>query len=96
MVRNYEVALLLREGETLEATLKRVKDYLANAKGNLVGDNNMGNRQLAYPIRKNREDFFRAFYYFMKVEAESTILPEFERHIKIDNDVIRYMVLVEE
>lgn len=96
MVRKYEVAFLLKEGEIGKAIIERIKGYLSKVKGTLLGENDMGTRQLAYPIHRNREDFHRAFYYFIKAELETTVVVDLEKQIKFDEDIIRYMVVVEE
>ena len=47
-------------------------------------------------IHRNREDFHRAFYYFVKAEMEPTSILDLEHQIKFDEDIIRHMVVVEE
>lgn len=96
MVRNYEIAFLIKEGDIAKSVVERIKEALGKSKATVTGENDMGNRALAYVIRKNRQDFHRAFYYFVKTQADTTSIPEFERLIKFDEDIIRYMILVEE
>jgi len=93
MVRNYEIAFLLREGREKE-TIEAIKSYLEGLSANIENESDMGNRQLAYEIRKNRERFNRAFYYFLYLSIDPVNLPEFERKLKLNEDVIRYMVLL--
>lgn len=95
MARNYEIAFLLREGEPVAETKVRIKEYLDKIKATIVKDDDMGTRELAYIILKNREKFKRAYYYFVYAEAEQTQLPVFETSLKYDTDVIRYMILAE-
>ena len=96
MVRTYEVAFLIKEGEIAKAVVERIKEYFSKAKATVVSESDMGNRQLAYPIHRNREDFHRAFYYFVKAEMAPTQVKEFEHLLKFDEDVIRHMVLLGE
>ncbi len=93
MVREYEITFLIKEGEIVKSAVERIKDYLSKIKANLVSENDMGTRQLAYNIHRNREDFVRAFYYFIKVEMDTVTIPELERRIKFDEDIIRYMIV---
>jgi small subunit ribosomal protein S6 len=95
MVRNYELAFLIKEGEAAATVIERLKGYLTKIKATVVNENEMGIRQLAYTIRKNREDFTRAFYYFVKTEMKTDSIPALERHFKFDEGLIRYMILVE-
>ena len=47
-----------------------------------------GRRQLAYPIGRKEN----GYYIIAKFDAEPTTLPEFERALKLDDGVVRYLV----
>lgn len=96
MVRNYEVAFLLREGDAIKGAIERIKEYFGGIEASIEKDSDMGTRELAYEIIKNREKFKKAFYYFANVKAETTSLPDFETKLKYDTDVIRYMIVRED
>ena len=49
-----------------------------------------GRRQLAYPIGP-REN---GYYVVARFEAEPATLPEFERALKLDDSVLRYLVTI--
>ena len=51
-----------------------------------------GRRQLAYPIGR-REN---GYYVVARFGAEPTVLPEYERALKLDDDVVRYLVTLHE
>lgn len=95
MVRNYEIGFLLREGQEIENTVTRIKEYLERVNASMLSEESMGIRNLAYEIRKNREKFHKAFYYFVKAKTDPASLPELERLLKFDDSVIRYMILRE-
>ncbi len=92
MSRKYEIAFLIREGETIEETVKRIKGYFKKAELELVKEDNMGVKSLAYEIIKARESYHKAYYYFANVEGDATAIPVFEAAIKYDQDVIRHLV----
>ena len=92
MKRKYEIAFLIREGETVEPTVERVKSYLKKADLELLKEDNMGVRDLAYEIRKVRERFHKAYYYFVNTEGPAVAIAAFEEAIKYDQDVIRHLV----
>jgi len=96
MVKKYEIAFLIKEGEGAKSTAERIKEYLTKLKADIQKESELENRQLAYPIHKSREEFKRAYYYFLNVEMDTKSIPEFERNIKYDEDVIRHMILVED
>ncbi len=94
MKRKYEMAFLLKEGEPSVQAQSRLKDYLKRFNGVVVAESNMGVRELAYVIHKNRQKFVRAFYYFLDVEMDPSQVDAFEKLVHYDEDVIRHMVLV--
>jgi small subunit ribosomal protein S6 len=54
--------------------------------------NHWGKRTLAYPIKKHET----GYYVVAKFDADATALPEFERAIKLDEGVLRFLVVVNE
>jgi ribosomal protein S6 len=94
MKRKYEMAFLLKEGEASTQAQTRIKDYLKRFDGVVIGESNMGVRELAYVIHKNRQKFPRAFYYFVEAELDPARVEPFEKLVRYDEDVIRHMVLV--
>jgi small subunit ribosomal protein S6 len=51
-----------------------------------------GRRQLAYPIGKRET----GYYVVARFNVESNVLPEFERALKLDDSVVRYLVSLHE
>jgi small subunit ribosomal protein S6 len=51
-----------------------------------------GRRQLAYPIGR-REN---GYYVIAHFNAEANVLPEYERALKLDDGVVRYLVTIHE
>jgi len=51
--------------------------------------NHWGKRSLAYPIKKHET----GYYVVAKFECETASLPEFERAIKLDESVLRFLVV---
>src|SRR5206468_10459298 len=51
-----------------------------------------GKRQLAFAIKRH----VTGYYVAEQFEAESTVLPEFERAIKLEDGVVRFLVVLME
>jgi small subunit ribosomal protein S6 len=51
-----------------------------------------GKRQLAYPIKKHET----GYYVLAKFETAAAALPEFERAVKLDEGVLRFLIVVSE
>lgn len=93
MPRQYEAVYIF--DSTLEDTA--INDKLTRYHG-LLGEtdgmnvDHWGRRQLAYPIGP-REN---GYYIVARFGAEPTVLPEFERALKLDDGVIRYLITLHE
>ena len=93
MSRTYEAVYIF--DSTLEDTA--INDKLARFNGLLgtpadMNVNHWGRRQLAYPIG-NKEN---GYYAIARFSAEPNTLPEYERALKLDDGVLRYLVTLHE
>jgi small subunit ribosomal protein S6 len=58
----------------------------------ITSANHWGKRSLAYPV-KGKEI---GYYVVVQFQSEPPLLPEFERAIKLDDGVMRYLVVMNE
>jgi small subunit ribosomal protein S6 len=58
--------------------------------GEVTATDHWGRRQLAYPIRKQSA----GYYVVSQFNAPAVALPEFERLLKLDEDLLRYMIVL--
>ena len=89
---DYEIALIIRpeiEEEGQESLIERLSELLTSDGGEVTEVENWGRRRLAYPIRKVQE----GFYYFIQGKFSASVLPELERVIKLNEDILRHMVI---
>jgi len=91
-MRLYEVVYIFDpalEESAIEAKIEKFNGLL----GGTVHETDVwGVRQLAYPIQKQNQ----GFYVVVQAEADPESLPEFERLVKLDDDVMRYLVVINE
>jgi small subunit ribosomal protein S6 len=95
-VREYEAVYIF--DSTLEETA--VNEKLDRFHGMVAGDgggqvtavDHWGRRQLAYPI----DDQQNGYYVVTHFTTEANRLPEFERLLKLDDDLLRYLIVVNE
>ena len=95
-MRDYEVVYIfhpsLDEGKVNEK-LDRFHGLLTgNHGGEITAVDHWGKRQLAYPI----EDQSSGYYLVAHFSAPAETLPEFERILKLDEELLRYLVVVNE
>lgn len=93
MPNSYEVTYILRptleEAEVAEK-ITAIGDVLKNAGGEVVGDvEQMGKRRLAYEIADVRE----GYYAVMKFAATAEQAKELERLMRLNEDVLRALVI---
>lgn len=93
MPRQYEAVYIF--DSTLEDAA--IQDKLGRFHGLLSADgdiavDNWGRRQLAYPIGQ-REN---GYYVIARFAAEPNVLPEYERALRLDDGVVRYLVSLHE
>ena len=94
-MNKYELAVVVNaklEDEERAATLEKVKEMITRFGGNVTDVDDWGVRKLAYEIQKMHE----GFYYFIQFEADSDCPAELERHMRIMDNVLRYLIVKKE
>ncbi len=89
-MNKYELAVVVNakiEDDERLATIEKVKGYITRYGGTITNVDEWGKKRLAYEIQKMRE----GFYYFIQFEADAACPAELERHIRIMENVIRYL-----
>lgn len=71
-------------GELLEGLKKKV----TGANGKITKEDLWGNRDLAYPIKKQSKGFFAHF----ELETEPPLVKGLDKSLKVEEDIIRYLL----
>jgi small subunit ribosomal protein S6 len=94
-MRLYEVVYILDPALDEGAVTAKLEKFhaLAIAEGGEVSAvDHWGTRQLAYPIKRHKS----GYYAVAQFTAAATALPEFERLLKLDEEVVRYLLVLNE
>jgi small subunit ribosomal protein S6 len=95
-MRNYEVVYIFHpslDEEAVNAKLERFHGLVTGPDGAEVTEaDHWGVRQLAYQI----QDQNQGYYVVAHVTTEPALLAEFERIVKLDEEVMRYLVVLSE
>jgi small subunit ribosomal protein S6 len=95
-MRDYEVVYIFKSTlgtEDIEARLQRYHEKVLAAEGSeIAAVEHWGKRQLAYPI--DRHD--NGYYVVAQFSTEPGALPEFERLLKLDDELLRHLVVLSE
>lgn len=91
-MRYYETMFILKPTltqEEIDAKIEFFKNILLNNDASIDGCINMGMRNLAYEIKKNK----RGYYYVIYFKANSNLIAELERNYRITEDILRFIVI---
>ena len=94
-MNKYEIMFIVRadiDEETQKKTVKTFEKVLTDMKSKIESNKDMGQKKLAYPINKQ----VRGNYYLFNVEATAAAVNEFDRKAKIDENILRHIIIREE
>ncbi len=89
-MNKYELALVVNakvDDEVRLATVEKAKEYITRYGGTITNVDDWGKKRLAYEVQKMRE----GFYYFIQFDAESDCPVQLESHVRIMDNVIRFL-----
>ena len=89
---NYESVLIARQdlgASQVNDIVDNLSNVIKNQGGEVVRVDNWGLKNLAYRIKKNR----KGHYVLLNISAPATAISEFERVMRINEDIIRYMTV---
>ena len=96
MARRYETVYILDSALEEPAINEKLERFHAlitkDGKGTVTNIAHWGKRTLAFPVKKRET----GYYVVAQFEAEGGVLPEFERLVKLDESVLRFMVVINE
>jgi small subunit ribosomal protein S6 len=95
-MRDYEIIYIFDSAldrSVIDQKLDRFNQLATgDGAGEVLAVEHWGKRQLAYPIKKHEN----GYYVVVQFRTDPASLPEFERAIKLDEDVLRYLVVLSE
>jgi small subunit ribosomal protein S6 len=90
-MRNYESIYIVKptvDDERRKEILEEAKRVIAES-GTVTEVEEMGKRRLAYEIKNNTEGYYTVISY----EAETTVNPILKRKFKLNDDVVRDLIV---
>lgn len=91
-MNKYEMMFIVKttiEESAVQATAESLKSIITSMKGEITDSKDLGNKKLAYPINKE----ITGFYFVVNFNANNEIVAELDRKSKIDENVIRHMII---
>ena len=91
-MNKYESVLIARQdlgASQVNTLVDELKNVISAQGGEVVRVDNWGLKNLAYRIKKNR----KGHYVLMNISAPATAVAEYERVMRVNEDIIRYMTV---
>ena len=82
----YELTVILTNKET-EALIEKVKEILKKHGTNILSDNSLGVKKLAYQISGENE----GYYLFMSVEIPPDSVKKIINEFRLNSNILRYL-----
>ena len=94
-MRLYEIVYIFDatlDEDSVNKKLEKFHPLVLGKSGEVVAVDHWGVRQMAYPVKKQNS----GYYVVAQVQAESDGLPEFERVLRLDVELLRYLIVLNE
>ena len=94
-MRLYEVVYIFDatlDEDSVNKKLEKFHPLVVEKSGEVVAVDHWGTRQMAYPVKKQNT----GYYVVAQVRAETDGLPEFERVLRLDAELLRYLIVLNE
>ncbi len=91
-MNKYEIMFVVRpdmEEAEIRKTAEAMKKVLTDSKAKVLEEKSMGQRELAYEVKK----FTTGYYYLYVVEADAAAEEEFKRVARINENLLRHIVV---
>jgi len=91
-VKHYETMFIVKPTLTEEETaaqIATVRENIEKNGGEIVSVEDMGTRQLAYEIEKQK----RGYYYVIYFKAPTEAIKELERNYRVNENIIRFIFI---
>ena len=89
---NYESVLIARQdlgASQVNSIVEDLSSVIKKEGGEIVRVDNWGLKNLAYRIKKNR----KGHYVILNIAAPASAIAEYERVMRVNEDIIRYMTI---
>ena len=91
-MRKYEIMFIVKatiESELVDKTADNFKKVLTDNQAKVIDFKALGEKRLAYPIKKE----LNGYYFLMQIESGNEAINEFNRKALIDDNMLRHLVI---
>ncbi|MEA4906167.1 MAG: 30S ribosomal protein S6 [Chloroflexi bacterium] len=94
-MRDYEIVCIIQadlDETTTNGVIEKVGGWISDSGGAITKIDRWGKRRMAYAIRKQRD----GYYVLYQAQIQPSFLAEFERNLKLQEPVLRHLVIAVE
>ena len=91
-MNKYEIMFIVKatmESDEVAKTASAMQDIITNEKSKVVDFKELGEKKLAYTIKKE----INGYYFVMQVEATKEAIAELDRKALLDEKVLRHLII---
>jgi len=91
-MNKYEMMFIVKatmEADQVKATAEAVKKNAEGKNSKVVDYKELGEKKLAYPIKKE----INGYYFVMQMEASKEAIAELDRRTALDENVLRHLII---
>lgn len=91
-MNKYEIMFIVKatmESDEVKKTAENLKSILTSSKSNVLETKELGEKKLAYPIKKE----LNGYYFVYQVETTKEVIAEFDRKAQLDETVLRHLII---
>lgn len=91
-MNKYEIMFIVKaelDEKAVKETATNLEKVLKDMKAEILDSKDLGQKKLAYPIKNS----VRGYYYLLNISSLPKAIQEFDRKAKIDNNVLRHMII---
>jgi len=92
---DYELTLILDpdlSSEDQKKLIEKIKKIIEDTKGKVEKTNDWGKKELAYPIKKKK----MGDYFLWEIKADPEQIDKVDKKLKIEEGVMRYLIIRKE
>lgn len=94
-MRKYEVMYIVNaslDDAARQEVIDQMHKVVTDNRGNVLNVDAWGLKEFAYRI----EDMTKGYYMVITIEADNDCIAEFDRLMRINNNIVRYMIVKQE
>ena len=91
-MKKYEMMFIVKatmESENVKATAENMKKLVTDLGGKVAEYKELGEKKLAYPIKKE----LNGYYFLMQIEATKESEAELSRKAGLDENILRHLII---